>query len=316
MPSWAIIACVISYTTYIIFDYTDGKQARRLKASSPLGLLVDHGTDACTTFYVTIVSGSITYLTEMRQYLFFYIPLTAAFFMNTWEEYYMGELVLPEINGVAEGTLYADIVYILSALYGREFYLKEVNIFGNYKVRINDLDTYAIFGMGCFFSLKSLFGVLKKVKKDKIYDAIRTSLMYPLFLSTILSVTFLSDSIIVKKYPKFLILTFGFLFSKIMGILQLSHILGSPYRVYQPVFLIPIFSLLIHSLVYYFYNCSLLVSIDALIISVFIWNFISWAHFVYFCSEEICETLNIKRFTLGKRYPSRPSYEEIKNKLC
>ena len=315
MPSWAIIACVISYTTYIIFDYTDGKQARRLKASSPLGLLVDHGTDACTTFYVTIVSGSITYLTEMRQYLFFYIPLTAAFFMNTWEEYYMGELVLPEINGVAEGTLYADIVYIFSAIYGKELYLTEINIFGKYKVRINDLDTYAIFGMGCFFSLKSLFGVLNKVKKDKIYDAIKTSLMYPLFLLTILSVTFLSNSIIVKNYPKFLILTFGFLFSKMMGILQLSHILGSPYRVYQPVFLIPIFSLLTHSLVYYFYNYSLLVSIDALIISVFIWNYLSWAHFVYFCSEEICETLNIKRFTLGKRYPSRPSYEEMKNKL-
>ena len=69
IPSWVCIVCAISYTTYIIFDYTDGKQARRLKASSPLGLLIDHGTDACTTFYITIVAGSITYATEIYQYL-------------------------------------------------------------------------------------------------------------------------------------------------------------------------------------------------------------------------------------------------------
>ena len=124
----------------------------------------------------------------------------------------------------------------------------------------------------------------------------------------------MNNSIIVKEYPKFLILTFGFQFAKMMGILQLSHILGSPYKIYQPVFLIPLFALIIQSFVYYFYSYSLLVSIDSLIISVFIWNFFSWAHFVYFCSDEICEILNIKRFSLGKRYNSRPSYEEIKNK--
>ena len=80
LPSWVPIACALSYTTYIIFDYTDGKQARRLNASSPLGLLVDHGTDACTTFYITIVAGSITYATEIYQYLLYYLPITLTFF--------------------------------------------------------------------------------------------------------------------------------------------------------------------------------------------------------------------------------------------
>ena len=83
--------------------------------------------------------------------------------------------------------------------------------------------------MGSIFALISLFGVFNKVKKNKILDAIKTSLIYPLFILTILSVTFLTDSIIVKNYPKFLILTFGFQFSKMMGLLQLAHILGSPY---------------------------------------------------------------------------------------
>ena len=312
LPAWVCITCAITYTTYIIFDYTDGKQARRLKASSPLGLLVDHGTDACTTFYVTIAATSFTYLTDMKQIILYYLPLAGTFFLNTWEEYYVGELVLPAINGVAEGTLYIDILYIISALYGKDFFWKEIDFFGKYKLKINDINTYLVSIGGSIFSIQSIIGVFKKVKRNKKFDAFKTSLSFPLFALALLSVIFLNNSIIVKEYPKFLILTFGFQFAKMMGILQLSHILCSPYKVYQPVFLIPLLALIIHSLIYYFYGYSLLVPIDTLIISVFIWNFLSWAHFVYFCSEQICETLNIKRFTLGKRYNSRPAYNEIK----
>jgi ethanolaminephosphotransferase len=37
----------------------DGKQARRTKSSSPLGMMFDHGCDALTTFVVTLGVGSI-----------------------------------------------------------------------------------------------------------------------------------------------------------------------------------------------------------------------------------------------------------------
>ena len=315
LPTWVCIICSISYTTYIIFDYTDGKQARRLKASSPLGLLVDHGTDACTTFYATCVEGSFTYLTDIYQYLLYYLPVTATFFLNTWEEYYVGELVLPVINGVAEGTLYIDFLNILSATFGTKLFWKEFTIFGKYTLKVNDINSWAVFIGGSLFSIKSLIGVFNKVKKDKKRDALKTSFIFVIFACSISSVAFLSNSIIARDYPKLLILTFGLMFAKMMGILQLSHILGSPYKIYQPVFLIPLLSLLIHSLIYYFFNHSILVSIDSLILSVFIWNFLSWSHFVYFCSDQICDIINIKRFSLGKRYPSRPSYEEIKAKL-
>ena len=315
LPAWVCILCSITYTTYIIFDYTDGKQARRLKASSPLGLLVDHGTDACTTFYVTVVQGSFTYLTEIHQYLLYYLPVACTFFLNTWEEYYIGELVLPVINGVAEGTLYIDFLNILSAIFGTKLYWKEFTFFGKYTLKVNDINSWAVFIGGSLFSIKSVLGVYNRVKKDKKRDALKTSFIFVIFACSISSVAFLSNSVIVRDYPKLLILTYGFMFAKMMGILQLSHVLGSPYKIYQPVFLIPLLSLLIHSLIYYFYHYSLLVSIDSLIISAFIWNFLSWAHFVYFCSDQICDIINIKRFSLGKRYPSRPSYEEIKSKL-
>ena len=315
IPSWVCIICAVSYTTYIIFDYTDGKQARRLKASSPLGLLFDHGTDACTTFYATIVTGSIIYFNNIYQYLLCYFPLSFTFFMNTWEEYYVGELVLPEINGVAEGTLLIDIIYTISAIYGNKFYVKEIILFNVFKIKTNDLlITFTCIG-GFLFCFKSFLGVLRKVKKEKLGTAFKDTFIYILFASTLLCVSFLTESNIVKEYPKFLILTFGFQFAKMMGTLQLSHVLDSPYNVYKPIFLIPLFALLFHSIIFYYFQYSILISIDTLIIITFVWNFLSWAHFVYFCSEQICEILNIKRFSLGKRYSSKPSYDELKAKV-
>ena len=312
IPLWASIVCTFFYTTYIILDYTDGKQARRLNASSPLGLLIDHGTDACTTFYVSIVGGSFSYYKNIYQYLFYYFPITLTFFMNTWEEYYKGELILPLVHGVSEGTVYIGFLTILSGIYGTSFYNKKYIFFDKYELKVGDINGICATIGGILFSIKSAIGVLSTIKKDKIKYALKDTLIFILFFATILCVSFLTDSIIVKDYPKIIILTFGFQFAKMMGILQLSHILGAPYRIFTPVFLIPLFSLLIYSLVCYFTGYCLLVSIDALIVAVFIWNFISWAHYVYFCSEEICEILNINRFILGKRYSSKPSYEELK----
>ena len=315
IPSWVCIVCAISYTTYIIFDYTDGKQARRLKASSPLGLLFDHGTDACTTFYATIVSGSIMYFNNIYQYLLIYFPLSFTFFINTWEEYYVGELVLPEINGVAEGTLLIDIIYFISAIYGSKFFLKEINLFNGIILKVNDLFGICTCFGGLIFCAKSVFGVIKKVPKEKLCRAFIDTLIYVLFFGSLLCVSFLSEGNCITEYPKFIILTFGFLFAKMLGKLQLAHILNSHYKVYKPVFIIPLFALIIHGIIYYFYQYEVICSIDILIIICFIWNFLSWAHFVYFCSEQICDILNINRFSLGKRDPNKPSYEELKAKV-
>ena len=315
IPSWVCIVCAISYTTYIIFDYTDGKQARRLNASSPLGLLFDHGTDACTTFYATLVTGSIMYYDSIYQYLLLYIPLTFTFFINTLEEYYVGELVLPEINGVAEGTLVIDIVHILSAIYGPDLYLKEISLFGITSLKVNVLiGIFTCFG-GIIFCLKSFLGILKKVKKEKLGKAFIDGFIYILFACSLLSVAFLNEGKFNTECPKFIILTFGFLFAKLLGMLQLAHVLNSNFKAYGFVFLVPLLLLLIHSIVFYFSKYPLIGSIDNIISFCFIWNFLSWAHFVYFCSEQICDVLNIKRFSLGKRDQNRPSYEEMKEKV-
>ena len=49
VPPWACFFSAFCYLIYQVLDNIDGKQARRTKSSSPLGLLVDHGTDMALT---------------------------------------------------------------------------------------------------------------------------------------------------------------------------------------------------------------------------------------------------------------------------
>ena len=45
--------------SYHLFDLMDGKHARNTKNSSALGLLMDHGCDALTTFLFLMSFGNI-----------------------------------------------------------------------------------------------------------------------------------------------------------------------------------------------------------------------------------------------------------------
>ncbi len=312
LPPWLCYLASINYSLYIYLDAIDGKQARRLNASSPLGVLFDHGCDACTSFFITILAGSFFYYDNIYQYLLIYISLTFTFFLNFIEEYYTGVLDLPIINGVEEGSIYASFVFFISGYLGPDFYNKKYKIFNKYDLKISEMNGVAVFIGSVLHCLKSFYDIIKKSKSNKIGEIFKTSFVYILYTLSLLSVVVLNDSIIVKEYPKLLIMTFGFQVAKIYGIMQVSQILKCPLNLYRPVFLIPLLTLLIHSIIYYLFHFSLIVSIDTLIISALIWNILSWLHYVYFCSEEMCEILNINRFFPGKRYASRPAFNENK----
>ena len=85
-----------------------------------------------------------------------------------------------------------------------------------------------------------------------------------------------------------------------LGLLQLSHLTLTRFIPYSLVFVLPNLCYIIHSIIYFFNRNYriLFISIDDLIIIFSIVNFLSWSHFVYYCSEEMCKILNIHRFKL------------------
>ena len=118
-PSYYYIIASISLITYLNFDCADGKQARRLQASSPLGQLFDHGCDAVNEVFILLVLASacgtgFTYHTSLVL-----IIQCCAFSLAQVLEYYIDLLVVGnKFFGTTESILVVSITYFLSGVLG------------------------------------------------------------------------------------------------------------------------------------------------------------------------------------------------------
>ena len=303
VPSWACFFSAFCYLIYQILDNIDGKQARRTNSSSPLGLLVDHGTDACTTFFITCGLGAILGLETINQYILLWIMIIIPFYLNTWEEYITGEMSLPCINGINEGTFLVFFLECLVGFIGQDFLIQnKYNLFGK-SLQLNTLISLISCFAGTFFGLLSVYKILKMENVTNKLEALIDIFPFIYFLLGFFSIVYLTESIFVNEYPQLVILTFGFQFAKMLGLLQLSHLTKSRFNPYNIMFILPNLCFIIHSVIHYYTKIRsiLFLNIDNLIWFFFIFNFFSWFHYVYYCSEELCIILGIYRFSLNKR---------------
>lgn len=83
IPSYILFISALLIFAYQTLDAIDGKQARRVKASSPLGMLFDHGCDSMSTslLVLTITQGMGLGLTASS--IFLYIGAQTTFFIIT-----------------------------------------------------------------------------------------------------------------------------------------------------------------------------------------------------------------------------------------
>jgi len=300
IPPWACFFSAFCYLLYMILDNIDGKQARRTKSSSPLGLLFDHGTDACTTFFITCGLGAILALETIYQYILLWIMIIVPFYLNNWEEYVTGVMSLPIINGINEGTFVIVFLECLTGCIGQDYLnKKEYIIFGKH-ILFNTFISSLACGAGIFFGIISIFKVRQLESKEKRINALIDIFPFIYFLAGFFCIIYLTDSKISENYPQLLLVSFGFQFAKMLGLLQLAHLMGIRYNPYNLVFVLPNLCYIIHSIFYYFSKNQriLYFTIDDLIIIFSIVNFLSWLHFVYFCSDEMCKILGIYRFKI------------------
>ncbi|KEG14586.1 aminoalcohol phosphotransferase [Trypanosoma grayi] len=127
---FVFVLAALALLAYPILDNLDGHQARRTRTASPLGLIVDHGCDAFNCVIASLsVASSLSAGPTWKTWALM-LSMVIAFFMNTWEEYYIDELVLPLINGPNEGVLVGIIMYFFTAWVGgpRWWYVNGVTI--------------------------------------------------------------------------------------------------------------------------------------------------------------------------------------------
>lgn len=104
---WLALTSALSMFIYQTFDNMDGKQARKTNSASPLGLLYDHGCDALNVgLSILPVASALGLGWKPERMLFNLIPFIP-FYTQTWELFYVDEMVLPIINGPSDGLLLA-----------------------------------------------------------------------------------------------------------------------------------------------------------------------------------------------------------------
>ncbi|KAK7196846.1 CDP-alcohol phosphatidyltransferase [Novymonas esmeraldas] len=117
-PGYVFVLAAAALFLYQFLDNLDGHQARRTRTSSPLGLLMDHGCDALNCVVGSLsVAAAVSAGPGWRTWLVV-LNAVVVFFMNTWEEFYRGSLVLPVVNGPNEGILIAICIYMWTAWVG------------------------------------------------------------------------------------------------------------------------------------------------------------------------------------------------------
>jgi len=96
---WLWLAAAVNLFLSHTLDGIDGKQARRLGMSGPLGELFDHGLDSWTSYFIPItlfsVFGRLEFsIPPLRMFICLW-SVWMCFFLTHWEKYNTGLLYLP-----------------------------------------------------------------------------------------------------------------------------------------------------------------------------------------------------------------------------
>ena len=118
-PDWYYLIAAISLITYLNFDCADGKQARRIHASSPLGQLFDHGCDAINEVFIIMVLCSACGTGCSFHTSSILIIQCLAFSLAQILEYHIDLLVVGnKYFGTTESILAVALVFCLRGTFG------------------------------------------------------------------------------------------------------------------------------------------------------------------------------------------------------
>ena len=334
----------LAYLVYNILDNIDGKQARRTGNSSPLGMLFDHG---CDSFVVALTTMSLTSVCKMGDsglnYLLIYSLASIPFYLAIWEQYQTGILELPQFNGVDEGALVFVFLYWITAFFGQNFWLTEINI-GSIKIPLNRLSLYLTISCSLVFCIISIKNVIKYheavnlkanpsnrnnanaiphensleiVKTDDIfldYFQIIYSLLPFLFfnISLFICVLSASDDSIVSRSPKFIILIYSFMFSKLLLHIMMAHITKSEFEQWRIsiitcCIILPTISILSNHYSEYQKN------FDTVFVIYFFKNLALWINFARKLAIELSNVLGIRVFFVKEKICDK-GYSKISTK--
>jgi len=139
---------------YQLLDNIDGKQARRTGNSTPFGMLMDHGCDVFTNIFTAYNLSKLALCGNMNLYSFsIFFGLIVGFYMMTYEDYKLGEMHFPPINGTDEGNFFVFLFGVACGLFGQDFV--RYIVIEKYSITVGSIVCIgvAIGGISCIYNL-------------------------------------------------------------------------------------------------------------------------------------------------------------------
>ncbi|KAL8449029.1 hypothetical protein Emed_003381 [Eimeria media] len=123
-PRWAFLGAAALFFLYQTFDAIDGKHARRLGLSSPLGQLMDHGCDILSTTPLTLLGTALIGAgVGIRPYLVMVLSSQMLQFLYTWWELHFHVFYTATgAIGVTEAQLFVMGLAVIGGTFGPEIY--------------------------------------------------------------------------------------------------------------------------------------------------------------------------------------------------
>jgi len=200
--------------------------------------------------------------------------------------------VLPIINGPNEGIAGVMFLYVVTGILGTNIWTEKM---GSYKLNEIALVLFAVLAL--FNSLLNVISAVRRTKGKMSPFVNLITLIYMIVIALV--VCYLSPSNVISRKPRILIYFFGFIFSKLVGLLQVSHVTRTPFNQFNRTIFTPITLLLKNVLIGYFLGeCPF--NEDRLIDILCIFAILSYAHFAFNVIRQFCGILNIRVFSVDK----------------
>jgi len=224
VPGTTLWVCSGLYFGWMVLDNMDGKQARRLNCSSPLGLLFDHQVDAINVWMTASLVSTAMLYGDSPVTLLLWLIGAIPFFYTTWEELFIGSMDFPCVNGPNEGCLVIGGLLMYTAYAGSEAFVEGKWV--GWEVR-----SVLIAG----FLLASVVNGLWSIgrvwfKSNYRAAALRSSLAFWPYPLTLAVLYLLSPGLLLWTQTRWVLICIGCLFAREMAFIQLAHVTETNYR--------------------------------------------------------------------------------------
>jgi len=296
---FALVSAILIFC-YMLLDNTDGKQARRTQSSSPLGELIDHGSDSMT---VGIGALNLGVLLGFDPWSIFLVSIIGSlpFYLAHWEEYFTHSLVLGMLNGPTETETLAIILFLMTYANGLSWWTEHTSFFSGAPFLVTlqryKIIVYLAIFMSLFTALQSLYTGLRKASAQGVTLATSFSQLLPITLVWISTALWVYFTPLFSAHSVWFISTFGFVFSTLVGRCIVQRICNEPFRLFYPV-IIPLLVACANTLSRFPLGAPLVDEYTVLVLAS-VSSFVGWSHFVVSIIREMCTVLNISAFTIS-----------------